>query len=333
MSTPMGVGVIGLGMFGRLHCRAVAEHHRLTLATVFDTDSATAAEVAGTWNARAARDLQDLVRDPSIEAVIVCTPEDRHVEPVRAALEAGKHVLVEKPLTTESASAAALAELAERNRLVLLVGHILRFDPRYVHAREAVASGRLGPLGHIWARRNNPRSAARRVGGRVSLVFYLGIHDIDAALWIAGDAPESVFARSSAVVNRDLGVEDGLFALLRLAGGAVVSLESSWAMPEQLGSRVYGGLDVVGRDGMVKVDLDRPGLYEVGANGSNAIDPNIWPVVNGRLEGDLVREVDHFARCVLDGATPIVPSQDAVTAVRVAEAILRSARTEEVVRL
>src|SRR5690606_22099393 len=125
--------------------------------------------------------------------------------------EAGKHVLVEKPLTTDTASAIELARLAEKMERLLLVGHVLRFDPRYTYAQQAASSGRLGTVRHIWARRNNPRTAARRVSGRVPLVYYLGIHDIDAALWITGQAPKSVFARATTGVNHDLGVEDGYF--------------------------------------------------------------------------------------------------------------------------
>jgi len=165
------------------------------------------------------------------------------------------------------------------------------------------------------------------------LVYYLGIHDIDAALWITGQAPTSVFARATTGLNQDLGVEDGYFALLRLEGGTAVSIESSWSLPEQLGTRVHGGLDVVGDAGMVTVDIGTSGLVEIGTGGRNAVDPHVWPVVHGRLEGDLVREIDHFASCILDGTEPLIAPEAAVTAVRVAEAILASSRTEEVVHL
>lgn len=327
------VGVVGLGVIGNLHCRAVNEHPRLHLTAVADADAGTAAAARSTWAVPSFASVAELLSEGGLDALIVCTPEDAHEEPVRCALQAGKHVLVEKPMATSSSRAASLVALADEHGLVLLPGHVLRFDPRYAHAYQAVRDGRLGPLAHISAKRCNPCTAARRVQGRVSLIYYLGIHDIDAALWISGQAPVSAYAQATSQLNGDLGVEDSIFALLRLGGGHVVSLEFSWSLPKRLGARLHGGMEVVGRDGMVRIDLERTGLSETGPEGPAAIDPLHWPVVHDRLRGDLAEEVDHFAKCVLDGAPQIVTGVQAVTAVHTAEAILASISSGEVVSI
>lgn len=323
----IGVGVVGLGMIGRLHARIVDEHPRLYVAAVYDTDADAMAWGAQAFGCGAADSADALVDRADVEAVVVCSPEDAHLAPVRAALERGKPTLVEKPLATTVEDARTLVALADASAGLLLPGHVLRFDARYDHARKALHDGRLGPLQHLFARRSNPSRAARRVQGRVSLVYYLGIHDIDIALWLAGRPVDRVYAQRTVGLHADLGIEDSMFSLLTFRGGAVASLEFSWSLPEHLGARIYGGLDVVGRHGMVRIDLLAPGLTENVGRGPDLIDPVAWPEVRGRIRGALADEVDHFARCLLDGETPAITPREAANAVLVADAILRSAES------
>ena len=320
----LGVGIVGLGLIGALHARVVQEHPRLRVAAVTDADRATAVGAADTFGCAVAASADELAERDDVGAVIVCTPEDRHLGPALAALERGKPTLVEKPLATTVEDAEALVACASGSGTLLLPGHVLRFDARYDQARNAVTGGELGELVHLFARRSNPRAAARRVAGRVSVLHYLGIHDIDLALSLVDGPIERVYAQRTRAVNARFGADDSIFALLSFANGVVASLEFSWALPDGLPGRIYGGLDLVGTDAAIRIDLLAPVFSRVGAERTTGVDLLAWPEVRGRIRGALADEVDHFALCVLDGVSPAISPAEGLRAVRVADAILRS---------
>lgn len=325
----LGVGIVGLGMIGALHARAVHENRRLRVAAVADADASVAARAGEAFGCAVAASAEALAERSDVDAVLVCTPEDCHLAPALAALERGKPTLVEKPLATTIEDAETLVAAARRSGALLLPGHVLRFDARYDGARRAAGEGSLGRLVHLFARRSNPRAAARRVRGRVSLIHYLGIHDIDLALSLLPGPVERVYAQRTSAVNAAFGVEDSIFTLLSFAGGEVASLECSWSLPDGLPGRVYGGLDLVGTEAAVRIDLLAPVLHHVGAERTSGVDLMGWPEVRGRIRGALADEIDHFAACILDAAPPAIAPEEALRAVRVADAVLHSIERNE----
>src|SRR5690606_36123126 len=140
-----------------------------------------------------AGDLTELL-DAGIDAVVVATPEALHRDPVVASLDAGKHVLVEKPLTTDVAQAREIAEAARRAGTIVIPGFNLRYDDRHREVKEWIASGRAGTLTSLALRRNRP-SALFSTYQRVHPGFESTSHDIDLALWLTGSRIRSVFAR------------------------------------------------------------------------------------------------------------------------------------------
>ncbi|MCC7284273.1 MAG: Gfo/Idh/MocA family oxidoreductase, partial [Acetobacteraceae bacterium] len=134
------VAAIGTGHWGRNIARNLAELG--ALAGVVDADAARAGEIAASHGV-AARDLAEVLDDPAITAVAIAAPAARHASLVRQALLAGKHVFVEKPLALHVAEAEALVDLADRQRRVLMVGHLLQYHPAFLALRDAVAAGRL----------------------------------------------------------------------------------------------------------------------------------------------------------------------------------------------
>lgn len=330
MSECIGIGVIGLGMMGQLHSRVVLEHPGARLVGVANADTAQVQRIVGVGGTKGYTDYRRLLDDRAIDAVIVCTPDQSHLEPALAALDAGKHLLVEKPLATDVVEAEAIVAAADRTHRLLMVGHLLRFDPRYAQAFHLIRRGEIGEITHVWTRRNNPRGAARRLAGRTSLMNYLGVHDVDLIRWLTGQEVRTVYAVATSRLNADLGVEDSVFALLRFDGGVVGSLELSWAFPEQMGARIYGGLDALGTAGAVHVDVFNQGLRVVTRQESTNLDTMHWPVVHDRLAGDLREEVHHFIECVRTGTPPLVTGADGLAAVRVAQAAIESIRTGEV---
>src|SRR5687767_4710697 len=177
---PVRVGVIGAGgRMGQLHAQTYHSLPNAELVSVCDVDEAAAASVGERLGATVRRDFDELLADPALEAVSICTPDQLHVEPAVAAAGAGKHVLLEKPIATTLEDAQTIAQACAAAGVVLLVGHVLRFDPRFSAAAAALEAGELGALQTIFARRVNGVAAQDRLQGRVNLQMFLGVHDYD----------------------------------------------------------------------------------------------------------------------------------------------------------
>ena len=162
----------------------------------------------------------------------ICLPDRLHEEAAVAAAEAGKAILLEKPLAHDAAAARRIVAAVERAGVRLMVGHILRFDPRYVQVFHAAAPERLGAPIHLRAKRNGIRSTAARLGAASSILFYMGVHDVDAMQWIARSRIARVYAQK--VERLGTGNEDALYAVVNFENGAIGSIDYSWAWPDGL---------------------------------------------------------------------------------------------------
>src|SRR5262245_55603123 len=138
------VGVIGLGYFGERHARVYGRLPYVDLVAVCDRDAARAERIAGALSADAYADFRGLLSRLDIDAVSICLPDREHTEAAVAAAEAGKAILLEKPLAHDTAHARQIVDAVERNGVRFMVGHILRFDPRYVQVYEASRPETLG---------------------------------------------------------------------------------------------------------------------------------------------------------------------------------------------
>src|SRR5438034_900275 len=228
-TTAVRVGVIGVGVFGSLHARVYAEAETAQLVAVADLDAGRAAEVAARHGCAYHADYLELLARPDIDAVSVCTTDRLHAAPVIAAARAGKHVMVEKPLATTLEDCDAMIAAAREAGVTLTIGHILRFDPRYRAAHDAIRAGRVGRPLHLAARRNNLRSAAMRLADKTTVLFFLGIHDLDCLHWCLGTPVRHVYAESVPAASES---PDAYLGLIRYTDDTLVSLEVSWALAE-----------------------------------------------------------------------------------------------------
>ena len=162
MPDKLGCAVIGLGMMGERHARIWAELPQTRLVSVYDILPGKALELTSRLDGQACSGLEDTVTDPEVHIISVCTDDQSHLEPCIAAARAGKHVLVEKPLATKCADADAIIAACEDAGVKLMVGHVVRFDPRYAVARQAIADGAVGEVVQVYARRNNIVASARQ---------------------------------------------------------------------------------------------------------------------------------------------------------------------------
>lgn len=320
--------VLGLGLMGHRHAAALAANRDAELVAGIDLDPDARNRFTEAFGVPTAGALDDMT---GLDAVIVSLPDSAHRAPVVRALEAGLHVLVEKPLATTLEDADAIVDAAERAGTVVMVGHTLRFDPRYRGARTAVREGRVGDVALCYARRNSAFGAALRYGGTTALPWHVSIHDVDAAVWVTGHRVADVTARATDNRLRDHGHLDALGALLTLDNGAPLLLESAWVLPPHLRSGIDSRLEVVGSTGSVEVHGLDEGLRVADASGWEHPDVLRWQAEGGAgPTGALVDEVAHFVGAAT-GRFPLelhlADALHAVEAVAALEESLRTGRT------
>ena len=218
---------------------------------------------------------------------------------------------------------------------MLLVGHCLRFDPRYDQARQAVARGELGPIQTIYTRRANTVAAQDRLGGRCSLPLFLGVHDYDVMRWLTGSEVERVTAESKWGLLREQGfpVEDANCALLRFASGVLGIAELNWILPRGFPAAGDHRLDLVGSAGSLSIATLETGLRRADGQRAIQVDTASAPSVQGHPGGMFYFELRHFIDCVRGRATPAIAPEDAVQALRIALAVELAAATGTAVAL
>lgn len=324
--SPLKFAVIGVGVWGRRHAatlRAIEQDTGLVrLVALADLDRERLQAEAQALGVAAYEDYRDMLAREPLDAVCLCTPDHLHVDPALACLERGLHLLVEKPLATSTADARRIGEASSRSGRVVTGGHILRHVPQYRAAWEAVSAGRLGELIHLRARRDSLVSSGERIGGRTTLALFQAIHDLDILRWLGGPV-RRVYAEAASRLLARFSVADTLHATLRFASGAVGAVECSWALPRETPAALSQELDVLGTAGHLHIRLADEGL-EIAAGGRYEVP---YLSLLGATPQALRTELLAFVDAIRTDTPPGVSVEDAVEAVRLAEAVDRSIAT------
>jgi len=309
---------------GMMHATVYDFLPQTKIVGMVETDSVRREEVKARFGAPCFESTEALLSEVEVDAASVCLPDALHVEPSVQLAEAGVHMLVEKPLATTLDGCDRIIEAAADAGVKLMVGFTLRFDPRYYLVKEAVAQGDVGDIVYMYARRNNVEASARRLGGRVTLPFFLQVHDIDAMRWIGGSEVTRVYACSTRKVLTDLGVDDVVISSLHFADGSVACVESSWVMPDGLPSRFDFRLEVVGTNGKADVELYDQGASVFDGHQLRQLDPMFRPTLYNQQPLVLREEIQHFVDCVVNNREPVAGACDGRAATAVALAIEKS---------
>lgn len=321
------IGIVGTGMIGELHALAFAQSPLAELVVVCDSNRERARAVGEKLGVPFVYDSLEVFNFP-IDAVVICLPEHLHFAATIEAIDRGKHVLVEKPLVSDLEEGKQIIQKAkEKPNLKVMVGHILRFDPRYAQARQMVVEGKIGKLSHFYARRNNRITDALRIATRSSPLMYLGVHDLDLMLWCSGSRARRVFALANFEVLKEYGVPDTILGLIEFENGILGSIELSWILPKHHPGAIDGIFEIVGTKGMIEVRVLDQGLRVISEDGYWMYpDTMHWPILHGYLGGDLHREVEAFLRCIVQNIPVPVTLEEGLEAVRLAIALEESYR-------
>jgi UDP-N-acetylglucosamine 3-dehydrogenase len=326
-------GVIGLGWFGEIHCETIVGIPNLELAALCTRRPDRLAEQAKKFGVKKTyRDYHDMLADKDIDAVSIVTMWDQHTDPTIAALEAGKHVFLEKPMASNVADCKKIIAASKKAKGILQIGHICRFNPRYRMAKQAIDEGRIGKIVALQSRRNIPAAWTPTILEKIGPIVGDAIHDTDLMLWFTGDTVASAYAQTVSV--RNLKYPDIGQTMYRFIGGATATLETVWCMPEKTPFDIDERMSIIGTEGIIHVQDTFPNLGIVDKNKLHSPDITYWPMFEGVRGGALRAEFDYFANCALKGKTPeIGRPEDAAAALEATIAAEESARTGKVVHI
>ena len=328
------VAVIGVGSMGKNHARVYSEITDAQLVAVVDADEKIAHSVAYQYNTRAYRDYRVMLERERPQAVSVVVPTALHEKVATAVLEAGAHVLVEKPIAATLEEGRNLIEKARATGKQLMVGHIVRFNPAIRALKQKLEAGELGRIFQITCRRVGPFPPRIR---DVGVVVDLAPHDMDLMRYLTGLDPVRIYAETEQRIHTDH--EDLLVGLLRFPDSVTGTLEINWLTPTKVREVL-----VLGERGLFRVDDLTQDLYFY----ENAhLAGRVWPAyqtLKGVSEGSMIRfaleryeplkaELQAFLRAVQEGSPVPVSGEDGLAALRLALALVESGQTHRVIEI
>lgn len=335
MKDVIGIGIIGAGFMGMLHARAFSQLPDARVVAVCDPALKKAPELPNLSEPVAFyRYHINLLERDDIDAVVIATPENLHREAAVDACKMGKHILLEKPIATTIEDAREIIEAA--SRVKLMMAHILRFDVRYAHIKEAVDDGTIGRPLVLYARRNATVSEARRLKGRLEVEEYISVHDIDQAFWYFNDRAVKVTAECvEGPVMKELGVHDFIWIMIRFKNGGLAVIETGWGLQEVITGwkrpPAWGGfgdvcLELIGQKGSLYLDYRPMCLSAIDEEGWKFPDTLHWPSMHGEIVGDVLEEDRYFLKVLRGEREIIATGEDGLRALEVVLAARRSCK-------
>lgn len=324
MTAPVRIGVAGLGYWGPNLARNFAALPGSELAWCCDGDPAARERFAAAFRGtRFTADLDELLADDALDAVVLATPVPTHAALAQRVLAAGKHCFVEKPLAQTVADAERAVAAAEAAGRILMVGHLLEYHPGLRKLKEIADAGELGNIHYIYGNRLN----LGKLRAEENALWSLGAHDVSVLLALAGEEPFEVQARGESYMRP--GVEDVVFCFLRFPSGLAAHLHLSWLDPHKerrftvVGSRRMATFDDMALEGKLTVydkgfDEDASSYGEYITRSGDIWSPQIPNAEPLRLE------CEHFVACIRDGTAPRSDGRSGLRVVRVLEALQAS---------
>jgi predicted dehydrogenase len=336
-----GFGVIGLGVWGETHLVAYSGSPYARLAGICDKNSALLQERCEAFRVPfATTDYRELLANPDIAAVSVVTPDFLHREIAIAACEAGKHVLLEKPMATSVEDARAIADAAHAHGVTVMVDFHNRWNPAMWQVKSAIAKGELGELQMATIRLNDTIYVPTGMlswAGTSSVVWFLGSHAADLARWLFDDEVVRVYSvsRSRLLAGRGINTPDFFHSICEFKRGGVAHIENCWIMSDAMPTVFDFKAEVIGSEGTCFVDCSshrmvqkfssHPVLPISSTPGATYPDVAVVTNVQGKPRGFGLESIWHFVDCVANGAQPIVSIEDGVHNTEILVAIHQSA--------
>jgi len=309
----VGVAVIGVGAWGKNHARIFSELKQAHLITISDRNADRAKQLADKFGTEYSVDVEKVLARDDVDAITICTPTVTHADLALQAIESGKAVLIEKPMTDTVQQAQRIIDAAKAANSMIMVGFVERFNPAVQTAAQVLDKGDLGELVLGSARRLGPF-----VPGRVAdigIIKDMAIHDIDIARFLTKQEATSVYAIAGSLHHK---YEDHTNIVIRFNKKPTFFIEGNWLTPHKLRT-----LNITGSNGVLSLDYISQEVL-LGTNQWNQKSTAKW-------DEPLKLELTHFIQCVGERQQPLTTGRDGLEALRIAEAALDSARLNQII--
>ncbi|OLE59420.1 MAG: hypothetical protein AUG17_02710 [Crenarchaeota archaeon 13_1_20CM_2_53_14] len=311
----VAVGVVGTGFWGENQVRVLRQSKIADLVAICDTNKKRAKEIGTKYGVAWYSDVTKFLQEAKLEAVTVCTPTQTHLKVGLLAIEAGKNLLVEKPMTGEERAAEKLVNSARKAGVKLLVGFIERFNPGVKAVKKMLTEGTVGDIIIATGRR-----VARwpiRIGD-VGVVKDTAIHDIDAMRYLLEEEVTAVFAQTGSL--RTHSYEDYAEIMLRFKQGTTGFIDANWLTPRKVRTLI-----ITGSDATISLDYI---TQELTLENSERLVKPYTPWAE-----PLKLELENFITTIIRDGEEAPSGQDALKAIRVCDAALRSGKSKTLVTL
>ncbi len=311
----LNVAVVGVGSWGKNHARVFKELELTNLVGIFDLDSKRAQNLAKEHNAKFYSNLEDMLKAEEIDAISIASPTSTHAEIALMAIENGKHVLIEKPMTSTVEEAERILDAEKSSNVFVTVGFIERFNPIVSRSKVLIENEELGELVLISARRLGPYWPDRLKD--VDVIRDVSIHDIDVFRHLIAKDPISVYARGGKLRHAYF---DYAEILLDFGKGVTGFIESNYLTPHKLRK-----LMLTCENGVVEADY---------MSQEYLIEDDEW-VKNRKLEWQepLKAELVRFVKTCLGEEKPLIASKDGLKALKIAMGSIESIKTNKIIEL
>ena len=331
MADKVRIGVIGLGIMGEQYVRIYNAHPLATVTAICTRKRERLDEIGEKYQIQNRfTDYSELVTQGNVDAVCVATPDFAHYGPVKAALNANKHVLCEKPFTTELSEADELLALSRtRPNQVLQVAFNHRWLASYHHGFSAIQKGSIGRPLAGYARKNDTIFVSTEMinwASRSTPIHFLGAHDIDLMRWFFGSEPieARAYGVKEVLVQRGIDTYDLIQAQIRFDSGAIATVESAWIYPNTFPTIVDSFVEVVGSQGHLHFDRKRESIEMSTAEQFSYPKTFLTHEIFGKLRGAFVECLSDFLDSIINKTEPQVNAFDGRQVTAALDAITRS---------
>lgn len=336
------IGVIGCGSIAQhRHLPEYAMNRNVELVAVCDINEARAAEIAETYGVKAYSDYNELIKNAEVDAVSVCTPNYLHAPVSIAALEAGIHVLCEKPMATSREEAEAMIAAAEKSGKKLMIAHNQRFVPSHQKARELIANGEVGKIysfrtafGHGgpegWSVEGKEGWFFQKEKAFVGAMGDLGVHKTDMIRYVLGEEITEVGAFVETNAKDFADVDDNAVCVLKTESGIIGTLAASWAY----NSKEDNSTIIYGEKAILRMEDDPVNSLVVQYAKGDIVNYQLGKIQSNDEGGQSNSHViEKFVHSILSNQEPAVPGEEGMKSLQVILAALQSNETKQIIKV